>query len=65
MDAKIKSKEVDISNVDGPKLTKIGDYWSEEKTTNIINLLQEYQDVFSRDYTYLKGLVHEMGHMKI
>ena len=37
-------------------MEKIGDYWSEEQTTEL---------VFARDYKYLKGLVHEMGEMKI
>ena len=46
-------------------MAKIGYYWSEEKTTKIVNLLKEFQDVFSRDYKHLKGLVHEMGEMKI
>jgi hypothetical protein len=31
----------------------------------IVNLLKEYQDVFARDYKYLKVLVQEMGEMKI
>ena len=30
-----------------------------------MNLLKEFQDVFSRDYKELKGLVIEMGEMKI
>ena len=30
-----------------------------------MNLLREFQDVFGRDYKDLKGLVHEMGEMKI
>ena len=46
-------------------MAKIGDYWSEEQTTEIVNLLKEFQDVFSIDYKYLKGLVHEMGEMNI
>ena len=56
LDAKVKTREFDISNDDRPKMAKIGDYWSEEQTTEIVNLLKEFQDVFSRDYTYLKGL---------
>jgi ribosomal protein S17E len=43
----------------------IGDYWSDKKTTKIVDLLHKYQDVFSRDYKDLKGLVQEMGEMKI
>ena len=62
---KIKTREVDISNDDRPKIEKIGDYWTEAQTTEIVNLLKEFQDVFARDYKDLKGLVHEMGEMKI
>ena len=46
-------------------MTKIGDYWSEEQTTEIVYLLKEFQDVFTWDYKDLKGLVAEMGEMKI
>ena len=46
-------------------MAKIGDYWSEEQTTEIVNLLKEFQDIFSQYYKDLKGLVHEMGEMKI
>ena len=65
MDTKIKTKEVDISNDDRPKMARIGDYWNEEQTIEIVNLLKEFQDVITRDYKYLKGLVQEMGEMKI
>ena len=64
-DAKVKTKEFDISNEERPKMERIGDYWSEEKTIEIINLLKEFQDAFARDYKYLKGLVHEMDEMNI
>ena len=46
-------------------MTKIGDYQSEEQTIEIVNLLKEFQDVFAIYYKDLKGLVHEMGEMKI
>ena len=65
MDVEIKTKEVDISNDDIPKLDKIGDYWTEDQKAYIINLVKEYQDAFARDYTDLKGLVQDMGQMKI
>ena len=64
LDANVKTREFDISNDDRPKMAKIGDYWSEEQTTEIVNLLKEFQDVFARDYKDLKGLVHEMGEIK-
>ena len=40
MDEKVKSKEIDISNDNRPKMEKIGDYWSEEQTTEIVELLK-------------------------
>ena len=46
-------------------MEKIVNYWSEKRTIEIVNLLKEFQDVFARDYKDLKGLVHEMGKMKI
>ena len=46
-------------------MAKICNYWSEEQTTEIVNLLKEFQDVFARGYKYLKGIVHEMGEMNI
>ena len=40
MDAKVKTKEIDIFNDNRPKMAKIGDYWSEEQTTEIVDLLK-------------------------
>ena len=65
MDAKVKTKEIDISNDNRPKMENIGDYWSEEQTTEIIDLLNEFQDVFAQDYKDLKGLVAKMSEMKL
>ena len=44
MDAQIKTKEVDISIDDHPKMDRIGDYWSEHQTTKITNILKEYKN---------------------
>ena len=46
-------------------MARIGDYWSDQQTIEIIDLFKEYQDVFARDYKDLKGIVEEMGEMKI
>ena len=54
---KKKTKEIDISNDNRPKMDRIGDYWSKEQTTDIVDLLKEFQDVFLRDYKDLKGLI--------
>jgi hypothetical protein len=47
MDAEIKTKEFDISIDDRPKMARIGDYWSDKQTMEIVDLLKEYQDVFA------------------
>lgn len=65
MDSQIKTKEVKILANHQPKLAKIEDYWSEEQKKKIVNLLRGYHDVFARDYKDLKGIVQEMGEMKI
>jgi hypothetical protein len=54
-----------MSNDDRPKMVRVGDYWSDKKTIDIVNLLKEYQYVFALDYKDLKGLVEEMGEMNI
>ena len=36
----VKIKEVNISNDDKPKMERIGDYYNEEQTTEIVNLLK-------------------------
>ena len=46
-------------------MAKNDDYRSKEQTIEIVSLLKEFQDVFARDYKDLKGLVHEMGEIKI
>ena len=65
MDAKIKIKEVNIANEGQLKMARIGDYWLDQQTIEIIDLLKEYQDVFARYYKDLKSLIEEMGEMKI
>jgi hypothetical protein len=40
MDVEIKTKEFDISIDDGPKMARIGDYWSDKKTMEIVDLLK-------------------------
>ena len=46
-------------------MARIGDYWLDQQTTEIVDLLKEYQYVFARDYKDINGLVEEMGEMKI
>ena len=45
MDVEIKTKEFNILIDDLPKMDRIGDYWSEKKTMEIVDLSKEYRDV--------------------
>ena len=56
---KLKSRKLTLPMKDNQKWLMIRDYWSNQQTTKIIDLLKEYKDVFARDYKYLKGLVEE------
>ena len=40
MDTKVKTIEIDIYNNNIPKMSRIGNYWSEEQTTEIVNLFK-------------------------
>ena len=61
MDAKIKTKEMNIAKEGDPKMARIGDYWSQQQTLEIVDLLKEYQDVFARDYKDMKVQLKNWG----
>ncbi|KAH9315834.1 hypothetical protein KI387_024461, partial [Taxus chinensis] len=48
-----------------PKEAIIGDYWSDFEVEKIIELLQDYQDLFPQGYHELKGMHKSLGEMKI
>ena len=44
---------------------KIGDYWDDATMDKVVELLREYQDLFLTKIMDLKGIVGELGMMKI
>ena len=60
-----QDKRVYIATEGQPKVAIIGDYGLEQQATKIVNLLKEYQDVFSKYYKDIKGSIQEMCEMKI
>ena len=42
MVASLKIKEVKIAKEGQPKMARIGDYWLDQQTTEIVDLLKEY-----------------------
>jgi len=61
----IKTQKVNIGMIKNPKFVQIRDYWSGETMENIADLLHKYQDLFPTTFLEMKGLVRELGEMKI
>ena len=61
----LKVKKVNIGSLQNPKFTNIGDYWDDETVGKIIDLLHEFQDLFSTKISEMKGIVGDLGEMKI
>jgi len=43
----------------------IGDYWDIAQLANMSALLKEYQDVYAKDFRDMKGIIKELGVIKI
>lgn len=43
----------------------ISDYWDEDIVGKVVELLYEYQDPFLMNFSKLKGIVDDLGIMKI
>jgi hypothetical protein len=61
----IKVKKVNIGIVENPKMASIGDYLDEQTVESITELLREYNDLFPKKFTEMKGIVGDLGEMKI
>ena len=61
----LKIKKVNIGSPENPKFTNIADHWDHEKITKIIDLLHEFQDIFPTKFSEMKGIVDDLGEMKI
>jgi hypothetical protein len=54
-----------LESNENPKMESIGDYWDERILERITKLLREYSDMFPKTFTEMKGIVGELGEMKI
>jgi hypothetical protein len=61
----LKLWKVNIGSVENPKIASIGDYWDEKAMNEVHNLLREYEDLFLKMFSELKGIKGAMGEMKI
>jgi len=58
-------KIVNIGLEEEPKFANIGDYWDEDTLDKVTKLLHEYQGLFPTKFSNLRGIVGDLGMMKI
>ena len=63
--APLKTKQVNIGIDVEPKYAILGDYWDDAMVDKVIELLHEYQDLFPTKIMDLKGIIGDLGMMKI
>ena len=61
----LKIKKVNIRSPKNPKFTNIGYYWDDEMVVKITYLLHEFQYLFPTKFSEIKGIVGDLGEMKI
>ena len=65
MSQPLKIRKVKIGTKENPKFPNVGDYWGEETTEKIIDLLHEFQDLFPTKFSEMKEILGDIGEMKI
>ena len=61
----LKMWTVNIGSEGKPKYAIIGDYWDEEMVRKVTQLLHEYQDLFPTKFFEMKGILGDIGVIKI
>ena len=65
MNQPLKIKKVNIGTEENPKFSNIGDSWDEETMVKITDLLHEFQYLFPTKFSEMKGILGDLGEMKI
>ncbi len=63
--APLKMKQANIGTEEEPKNAMLGNYWDDATVANVIELLREYRDFFPTKIMELKGILGDLGMMKI
>ena len=61
----LRIKKVHIQLPKNPKLDNIRDYWNGEAVAKITDLLHEYQDLVPTNVSEMRGIVADLGDLKI
>ena len=57
----MKIMKVNIGTMEDPTFAIIGDYWDDLTMGKVIDLLHEFQGLFSTKYFEMKGISMDMG----
>jgi hypothetical protein len=52
-----KTKKDNIGTKESYKMAIISDYWDQKTMTQVVDLLKEYEGLFSRSFSKMKGIV--------
>jgi len=61
----LKTQKVNIGREEDPKFATIGDYWDANTVSKITKLLCEYQELFPTKFSEMKGILGDLGVMRI
>ena len=61
----LKIQKVNIGMTEDPKFANVGDYSNEDTMVKITDLLYEFQDLFLKKIVEMKGILGDLGKMKI
>lgn len=61
----LKTRQINIGTKVEPKFAKIGDYLDDVTVDKVVELLHEYRDLFPTKFAELKGIIEDLGIMKI
>ena len=61
----LKVKKINIGSPNNAKFSNIGDYQDGESVGKITDLLYEFQDLLSTKFSEMKGIIGDLGEMKI
>ena len=64
MSQPLKIQKVNIGSAENPKFSNVGDYCDEETMATITNLLHEFQDLFLKWFSKMKGLRGDENHVE-
>ena len=61
----MKIGKFNIGSDENPKFSNVGDYWDTKTMAKITDLLHEFQDIFLMRFLEMKGILGDLGEMKI